>query len=230
MYRRKIYRETIYLSRRDDEGLTAAAPRFLSPYGGAVPSRGVRGAGTDVAAVPHGRPHGRHHDHAGAASVIELLRSEGAAGGLRAGLLLLVVLTVVGTALALAFHHHWGSPLEMLPWIVLGITMVGWIALVARQTRATIWLARGVAVLAIVVAAVGVWQHTDANYNADTAPSNRAADSGDEEPAADDPSLMDAMTGAVGDAPVPAAMAIVPVGLALALATIGLGGAGRSEG
>jgi len=35
------------------------------------------------------------------------------------------------------------------------------------------------------------------------------------------------MTGVVGHAPVPAAMAIVPIGLALALATIGLGGARR---
>ena len=160
--------------------------------------------------------------------MIELLRSEGAAGGLRAGLLLLVVLGVVGTALALAFDRHWQSPLQMLPWIVLGAISVVWVALVVRQTRATIWLARGVAVLAIVVAVVGVWQHTDANYNADTASGRQAADSGNEEPAADDPSLMDAMTGVVGDAPVPAAMAIVPVGLALALATIGLSGAGRS--
>ena len=206
--------------------------------------------------------------------MIDLVRGEGAAGGLRAGLLLLVVLGVVGTALALAFDRHWQSPLQMLPWIVLGAISVVWIALVVRQTRATIWLARGVAVLAIVVAAVGVWQHIDANYNAGTAHGHHAADSDDSddeettpsgghhgddsddeagasgghhshdeeatatdssesedaESASPDPSLMDAMTGVVGHAPVPAAMAIVPVGLALAFATIGLGGAGRSEG
>jgi len=203
--------------------------------------------------------------------VIELLRSEGAAGGLRAGLLLLVVLSVVGTALALAFDRHWQSPLQMLPWIVLGIISIAWIALVVRQTRATIWLARGVAVLAIVVAVLGVWQHIDANYNAETAAGHHAADSNDSddedttpsgghhgddsddeagasgghhgddeeatatdssvsedaESASPDPSVMDAMTGVVGHAPVPAAMAIVPIGLALALATIGLGGARR---
>ena len=162
----------------------------------------------------------------------------------------------------------------MPPWIVLGAISVVWIALLVRQTRATIWLARGVAVLAIAVAAAGVWQHTDANYNADTAAGHHAADSEDSddvettpsgghhgddsddeagasdghhshdeeatatdssesedaESASPDPSLMDAMTGVVGHAPVPAAMAIVPVGLALALATNGLGGVGRSEG
>ncbi len=192
--------------------------------------------------------------------MIELLRSEGAAGGLRAGLLLLVVLSVVGTALALAFDRHWQSPLQMLPWIVLGIITVAWIALVVRQTRATIWLARGVAVLAILVAVLGVWQHTDANYNAETAAGHHAADSDDsddeettpsgghhgddsddeedtastnasesedEEPASAGPSVLDAMTGVVGHAPVPAAMAIVPIGLALAFVTIGLGGARR---
>ena len=156
--------------------------------------------------------------------MIDLLRSEGAAGGLRAGLLLLVVLGVVGTALALAFDRHWQSPLQMPPWIVLGIISVAVIALIVRQTQATIWLARGVAVLAIMIAALGVWQHTHANYNADTAASDSAADSDDDGSAPDAPTLMDAMTGVVGDAPVPAAMAIVPVGLALALATIGLGG------
>ena len=42
----------------DDEVLTATAA-VLSPYGGAVSSRGARGAATDVAAVPQGRPRGR---------------------------------------------------------------------------------------------------------------------------------------------------------------------------
>ena len=54
-----------------------------------------------------------------------------------------------------------------------------------------------------------------------------AHDSDDEETTSTDPSLVDVVTGSVGHAPVPAALAIAPVGLALALATIGLGGARR---
>lgn len=196
-----------------------------------------------------------------------MLRGEGAAGGLRAGLLLLVVLGLAGTALALAYDRHWQSPWQLAPWITLGIIGVAGVALVVRQTASTVWLARTVAVLAIVIAILGVWRHIDANYNADTAaghhhvadpetttPDARDPDDAEETPASNGPhdddhhhgddqettdsaptgpdspemtstdaSLVDAMTGAVGHAPVPAALAIVPVGLALALATIGLG-------
>ena len=109
--------------------------------------------------------------------MIDLLRPEGEAGGLRAGLLLLVVLGVVGTAFALAFDRHWQSPWQIAPWITLGIISVAWIALVLRQTGATVWLARAVAVLAIAVAVIGVWRHTDANYNADTAAGHHADNS-----------------------------------------------------
>ena len=216
-----------------------------------------------------------------------MLRGEGAAGALRAGLLLLVALGLAGTALALAYDRHWQSPWQLAPWITLGIIGVAGVALVVRQTASTVWLARTVAVLAIVIAILGVWRHIDANYNADTAaghhhvadpetttPDARDPDDAEETPASSghddddhhhdddqettddaeetttssghhgddqettasaptgpdspemtstDASLVDAMTGAVGHAPVPAALAIVLVGLALALATIGLG-------
>lgn len=203
-----------------------------------------------------------------------MLRPQGEAGGLRAGLLLLVVLGVVGVALALAYDRHWQSPWQLAPWITLGVISVSWIALVLRRSEATVWLARAVAILVIVIAVLGVWQHTDANYDpgpagdehADPAttrvdssgadasgghhdddeettatssdgdhPGREAAveidatDASGAEPTSGDVSLVDAMTGSAGHAPVPAALAIVPVGLALALATIGLGGSRRSS-
>lgn len=200
--------------------------------------------------------------------MIDLTGREGAAGGLRAGLLLLVVLGVVGTALALAYERHWQSPWQLAPWVTLGIVSVAWVALVVRQTATTVWLARAVAIVAIVSAALGVWQHVDANLGGDhaadhdadrqeqTASDNHshgeaatasdghdhshgeattASDdhhgSDDEEPTSSETSLMDAMSGSAGHAPVPAALSLVPVGLALALATIGLGSdRGASQG
>ena len=198
-----------------------------------------------------------------------MLRPDGEAASLRVGLLLLVVLGVVGTAVALAYDRHWQSPLQLAPWITLGAISVAWIALVVRPTSPTVWLVRAVAVLTILVAVLGVWQHVGANYDAgptghdhatdhattsdddahsdDDEASNGghdhdhddASDGGhhhDDEDAADataesdatemtssDVSLMDAMTGSAGHAPVPAALTIVPVGLALVLATIGIG-------
>ena len=145
------------------------------------------------------------------------------AGGLRAGLLLLVVLGVVGSALSLAYERHWLSAWQLAPWITLGIISVATLALVVRRTTATIWLARAVAVLAIVSAALGVWQHIDANLATEPAEDqhSHSHSHGPTEPGA---SMVDVVTGSAGHAPVPAALAIAPVGLALGLATIGLGG------
>ena len=209
----------------------------------------------------------------------------GAAARLRAGLLLLVVLGVVGTGLALAYERHWLSPWQLAPWIVIGIVSVATVALVVRQTALTVRLARAVAALAILSAVLGTWQHVDANLNPDheghqhaddgASPMTSAQDSHhtesaeenghhhDDEEAEDDghhhddeetesdghhhddekssssddrdsadkestspsPSFVDVVIGAVGHAPVPAALSLAPIGLALGLATIGLGGA-----
>ena len=197
----------------------------------------------------------------------------GAAARLRAGLLLLVVMGVVGTALALAYERHWLSPWQLAPWIVIGIVGVATVALVVRQTSVTVWLARAVAALAIVSAVLGVWQHVDANLNPDhdghqhadhgestttgaqdshhhdeaeenghhhddegsegdghhhdneESSSSEAHDSEEMEATSPNPSFADVVIGAVGHAPVPAALSLAPIGLALGLATIGLGGA-----
>ncbi len=160
-----------------------------------------------------------------------MLRRDGAAGGLRTGLLLLVVLGVVGTALTLAYERHWGTTWQLAPWITLGIVSVALVALVVRQTTVTVRLARAVAILAVVSASLGVWQHIDANLDADAAADHRSDDrettDGDGHDSDDGTSLADVVTGSVGQAPVPAALAIAPVGLALGLATIGLGRARR---
>ncbi|MYE47100.1 MAG: hypothetical protein F4X25_10260 [Chloroflexi bacterium] len=153
----------------------------------------------------------------------DMMRRDGAAGGLRAGLLLLVVLGVVGSALALAYERHWLGAWQLAPWITLGIISVATLALVVRRTTATVWLARAVAVLAIVSAALGVWQHIDANLATEPAEDQHSHSHSHGENEAGDASMVDVVTGSAGHAPVPAALAIAPVGLALGLATIGLG-------
>lgn len=163
---------------------------------------------------------GRYNERA-ARTVTDMMRGDGAAGGLRAGLLLLVVLGVAGSALALAYERHWLSAWQLAPWVTLGIISAATLALVLRQTTATVRLARAVAILAIVSAALGVWQHIDANLATEPAEDGHSHSHGPKEPGA---SMVDVMTGSAGHAPVPAALAIAPVGLALGLATIGLGG------
>ncbi len=167
--------------------------------------------------------------------MIDLTGRGGAAEGLRAGLFLLVALGVAGCALALAYERHWLSAWQLAPWITLGIVIVAAAALVVRPAAGTVWLARTVAVLALVSGAIGVWQHIDANYAAGAGAEQDSHDHHDHshgnETDTVGPSLGDVVSGAAGHAPVPSALAIAPVGLALGLATIGLSGRRRpSEG
>ena len=77
----------------------------------------------------------------------------GTTGMLRAALLLLVVLGVVGTSVVLAYERHWGGTWQLVPWVTLGGVSFGLAALLVRTTRATVWLAR------VVAALLGVWRH-----------------------------------------------------------------------
>lgn len=95
----------------------------------------------------------------------EMVGRDGTAARLRTGLLLLVAVGVAGTALALAYERHWLSPWQFVPWITLGIMLATTIALAARQTAATVRLARVVAAIVIASALLGTWQHVAANLN-----------------------------------------------------------------
>ena len=157
--------------------------------------------------------------------MIRIIMQEGTAGTLRAALLLLVALGVVGTALALAYERHWDGTWQLVPWATLGGVSIALGALLVRTTRATVWLARVLAVLVIVAAVLGVWRHFDENYS--TSPLD--ARYGDRwETMSTGARLWEVTKGTVGHVPVPAAGALVPIGVALATATIGLGGSPRA--
>ena len=89
-------------------------------------------------------------------------------GTLRAALLLLAGLGVVGTAAELAMERHWQGPWQLLPWLALGMIALALGVLLVRRARATVRFARICAALVILTAAVGVWRHVQENY--DTAP------------------------------------------------------------
>ncbi len=121
-----------------------------------------------------------------------MFRGDDPAGALRAGLLLLVVLGVGGTAVSLAYERHWTTGWQWAPWITLGVITVAAAALIVRPTGVTVRIARAAAVLAIVGSVLGVWQHVDANLDpahdhgdhADTATAS-ADDAQDEEAASE---------------------------------------------
>jgi hypothetical protein len=85
---------------------------------------------------------------------------------LRRGLMALCGAGVVGTAVELAMLRHWTSWLQFVPWLALlplG-SALGFLA--ARPSRASVTLARGVALLVMVVAGFGIVEHVKANYDA----------------------------------------------------------------
>ena len=87
--------------------------------------------------------------------MIRIIMQEGTAGTLRAALLLLVALGVVGTALALAYERHWDGTWQLVPWATLGGVSIALAVLLVRTTRATVWFARVLAVLVILAAVLG---------------------------------------------------------------------------
>ena len=140
-------------------------------------------------------------------------------GTLRATLLLLVVLGVVGVAVMLASERHWDGVWQFVPWATLVGIIIALTALLFHTTRETVWLARVLAVVVIVVAVLGVWQHFDENYT--TAPLD-ARYSESWETMSVGSRLWEVTKGSVGHVSVPTAAALVPIGIALAAATIGI--------
>ncbi len=157
--------------------------------------------------------------------MIQHIRQRGRADVLRVVLLVLVVLGVAGTAGELALERHWHDWIQLLPWVAVGGVCIGLAALLVRVSNITVWLARMLAVLAIAMAVVGIWQHLAANY--DTAPlDGRYTDRWESMSLAE--RWWEVGRGEVGPAPMLAAGVLLQIGLALGGATIGLrGGAER---
>lgn len=135
---------------------------------------------------------------------------------LRRGILGLAVLGIVGTSIELVFLRHWTEATQLIVWPAMLLLAVGvWI--VARQpTRARIQWARRLAGVVLVVAALGVLIHVNANLEA--AP----LDADYEATWSTLPTIQQwwlAITGGVGPAPTLAPGALAEIALALLLAT-----------
>ena len=139
-------------------------------------------------------------------------------------ILALVAVSVFGTAAALAYDRHWDEPWQLVPWGTLaGITLAA-AAFLIRVTRLTIWLAKAMAIITIVVAGLGGWQHFNENYK--TAPLD-ARYSGRWGEMSVPARWWTVISGSAGHVPILAVGALVPVGMALGVATIGLAPTGR---
>jgi hypothetical protein len=77
------------------------------------------------------------------------------------GLFALTVVGTVGTAVELALERHWGSTVRLIPWLSIAVLVVG-LCLVGRRPGA----ARLLAVVVVVTAGLGVYEHVDENHKA----------------------------------------------------------------
>ena len=85
---------------------------------------------------------------------------------LRRGLLGLGALTTGGIAVELAVEHHWTSPSQLIAWVAVAGVAVALALLAGSPSRARVRVAQGLAVIVILGAVLGIWEHAASNYDA----------------------------------------------------------------
>ncbi|HEX3245007.1 MAG TPA: hypothetical protein VHX16_06345 [Chloroflexota bacterium] len=149
-----------------------------------------------------------------------MMRSEGARSTvdlLRRGILGLAALSLIATGLELGMEQHWKEAIQLVPWLALVVVLVS-IGLVARSrpSRRQVRIAQALAVLVMLSAAYGVYEHVAVNY--DSAPLDRRY--GDTWDAMSEPSRWwTAVTHQVGPSPPLAPLALAYGAVCVLLAT-----------
>lgn len=90
----------------------------------------------------------------------------GEARSLRFALLGLAALGLAGTAIELVLERHWDGAIQLIPWPFLATGLAALALLLAAPSRSTVLVARVLATALFVGAAVGIWRHVAANYDA----------------------------------------------------------------
>lgn len=85
---------------------------------------------------------------------------------LRRGLLGLAILTMLGIAVELYTEHHWTKRPQLIAWAALALTALAIALLLGQPSARRVRVAQIIAAIVVVSAAVGVWQHIAANYDA----------------------------------------------------------------
>jgi hypothetical protein len=84
---------------------------------------------------------------------------------LRRGLLWLGVATAGGIGVELAVERHWTQPVQLVAGGALSVVLVALLLMMRSPSRATIHIARVLAVAAMLSAGLGIWEHVYSNYD-----------------------------------------------------------------
>ena len=91
---------------------------------------------------------------------------DGAASVLRRGLLWVAAITCVGIAVELAADRHWTTPIQFVAWAALVVTAVAIVLVATARSAAPVRLGRILAVVVMLSAVLGIWEHVESNYDA----------------------------------------------------------------
>jgi hypothetical protein len=136
---------------------------------------------------------------------------------LRAGILLVAAISLVGLALELVFLRHWGDTRSIV-WLGMLALALSLALLVIRPNRSRVRVAQGLALAAGLVAIIGIGYHTIENLDAGPLDRDYADRWGT---MSDVDQLLAATTGDVGPAPILAPGSIAEIAALLVLASIG---------
>lgn len=139
------------------------------------------------------------------------------AGLLRRIMLLVALVTAAGTVVELALERHWDGIPQRIPWAIAALVGGSALALALRPGRASIALARFVAVVALGGSGLGIYKHIEENHAAGVLDYRYAATWEQLSPASQ---WWKAATKAVGPAPVLAPGILAQSAVLLAGATV----------
>ena len=157
--------------------------------------------------------------------MIDRLRGDDLTTTLRRGLLALAVLGIAGTTIELVFLRHWSSPTRLIVWPAIIALGIGLLLVAHRPSPGRVTAARGLAVMVLVIAVLGVAFHVHGNLEAGPLDKDYAAIWASM-------SAIEqwwlAITGGVGPAPVLAPGVLGEISLGLLLATVAHPASARS--
>jgi len=73
---------------------------------------------------------------------------------------------IVGTAVELALSRHWTTAVQLIPWYALGVLTVALVLAVVLPRPGAVRAVRLLAVLVMLTAVLGIYEHILANYHA----------------------------------------------------------------
>jgi len=78
----------------------------------------------------------------------------------------LAAIGIVATAVELALSRHWNSAVQLIPWFALGLLAAALALLLVGPGRRSLRAVRLLAVIVLVTAGLGIFEHVLANYRA----------------------------------------------------------------